>query len=128
MMTRAIRTTEQRRAIFTALQGDHSHPTAEAIYLKVKNQIPHISLGTIYRNLKVLAEQGLILEIPVADGPARYDFRTDNHYHFICDKCGHAHDIEMPLPASLTQSLQRSGYAVRTQQILFYGLCPNCKS
>jgi Fur family peroxide stress response transcriptional regulator len=128
MLMRATRTTEQRKAIFSALQGDHSHPTAEAIYLKVKREMPHISLGTIYRNLKVLADQGLIMEIPVADGPARYDFRTDHHYHFICDRCGHAHDVELSLPASLTQSLQRNGYSVRSQQILFYGLCPRCKA
>lgn len=127
MMTRVTRTTEQRKAIFTILQGDPSHPTAEAIYLRVKQQMPHISLGTVYRNLKILADQRLITEIPVAEGPARYDFRTDRHYHFICDKCGRAHDLELPLPTSLTQNLQRSGYTVRTQQILFYGLCPPCK-
>jgi Fur family peroxide stress response transcriptional regulator len=128
MMTRVTRTTEQRKAIFAILQGDSSHPTAEAIYLKVKQQMPHISLGTVYRNLKMLADQGLISEIPVAEGPARYDFRTDHHYHFICDQCGYAHDVEMSLPTTLSQNLQRNGYTVRAQQILFYGLCPACKA
>lgn len=119
------RLTKQRQAIFAALQGDTNHPTAEEVYLKVKRQLPHISLGTVYRNLKLLAAQNMVKEIAPADGPARYDFRTDDHQHFICDRCGRVHDLKVSLRPHL-QELERAGFALRRQQLVLYGLCPCC--
>lgn len=118
--------TKQRQAIFAALQGDTSHPTAEEIYLKVKRQLPHISLGTVYRNLKLLVEQDLVKEITVADGPARYDFRTDDHQHFLCDACGRVYDLKVALGLHLRE-LERTGFSVQRRQLVLYGLCPRCR-
>lgn len=120
------RSTKQRQAIFTALQGDTNHPTAEEVYLKVKRQLPHISLGTVYRNLKLLVEQDLVKEITVAEGPARYDFRTDDHQHFICDGCERVYDLKVSLGLHLRE-LERTGFALRRQQLVLYGLCPRCR-
>lgn len=125
---RLPRVTKQRRAIFAALQGDTSHPTAEEVYLKVKEQLPHISLATVYRNLKLLARQGLIREITTGDGPHRYDFRTHEHSHFRCDRCGRVYDVDLNVPRDLPQELARRGFHVRTQDLVFHGLCPDCRS
>ncbi|MCS6937235.1 MAG: transcriptional repressor [Candidatus Bipolaricaulota bacterium] len=119
------RMTKQRRAIFAALQGDSRHPTAEEIYLKVKRQLPHISLGTVYRNLKWLVAQNLVKEITVAHGPARYDFRTDDHQHFLCDACGRVYDLKVSLGLHLRE-LERTGFSVQRRQLVLYGLCPRC--
>ncbi|MCI2429894.1 transcriptional repressor [Candidatus Acetothermia bacterium] len=120
------RATKQRQAIYAALQGDTSHPTAEEIYLKVKRQLPHISLGTVYRNLKLLVEQNLVKEIAVAEGPARYDFRTDDHQHFLCDTCGRVYDLKVSLGLQLRE-LERTGFTVQRRQLVLYGLCPRCR-
>lgn len=122
-----MRQTAQRKAIYEALQGDTSHPTADVIYQRVRKKIKNISLGTVYRNLNVLASQGAIQEIPVADGPGRYDYRTDKHYHFICDGCGSVCDVNLPFQANLNKQLEESlKLHIRTHQIVFYGLCPAC--
>lgn len=120
------RITKQRRAIFAALQGDASHPTAEEVYLRVKEELPHISLATVYRNLKLLARQGLIREISTGEGPNRYDFRTHEHAHFQCDRCGRILDVDMGLPRELTRGLERTGFRVRSHELVLHGLCPDC--
>jgi len=122
------RVTKQRRAIFSVLQGNPSHPTAEEIYRKVKRRLPQISLATVYRNLKVLVREGLISEITIPDGPNRYDFRTQEHHHFICDRCERVYDVEVPVQDRLTRELSRQGYLVRARQTVFYGLCPKCET
>ncbi len=122
------RVTKQRKAIFAALQGNTSHPTAEEIYRCVKEQLPHISLATVYRNLKLLSQEGLIQEIMTGDGPSHYDFRTHDHYHFLCDRCERVLDVELPVQAHFHQRLRRQGFAVRSHELVFRGLCPACRS
>lgn len=122
------RITKQRKAIFSALQGDRTHPTAEEIYRRVKRRLPHISLATVYRNLKLLAQEGLITEISTAEGPNRYDFRTHEHYHFICDCCARVYDVEIPVQNHLNRELSRQGFTIRAHQTVFYGLCRDCKN
>lgn len=120
------RITKQRKAIFSALQGDRSHPTADEIYQRVKKHVPHISLATVYRNLKLLAQEGLILEIPTPDGPSRFDPQTHQHYHFLCDHCERVYDVEIPVQTQLNRELTRQGYSVRSHETVFYGLCRSC--
>ena len=120
------RVTRQRKAIFTALQGDTSHPTAEEVYQKVKPQMPQISLATVYRNLKLLAEEGLILELTTPDGPCRYDFQTHDHYHFVCDRCERVEDVAVPVQTHLNHALTAKGYVVRSHETVFQGLCRDC--
>ena len=121
------RVTKQRKAIFSVLQGDTSHPTAEEIYQHVKQRLPHISLATVYRNLRMLAQENLILEIPTPDGPNRYDPQTHQHYHLHCDHCGRVCDVEIPVQRQLNSELSRRGYSVRSHETVFYGLCPRCR-
>jgi Fe2+ or Zn2+ uptake regulation protein len=120
------RITKQRKAIFSALQGDNSHPSAEDVYGKVKPTMPSISLATIYRNLKLLVDEGLILEISTSDGPNRYDYQTHDHYHFICDKCDRVEDVEVPVQSHLNRELDLQGYSVRSHETVFNGFCRDC--
>ena len=120
------RVTKQRKAIFAALQGDTSHPTAEEIYLRVKQELPHISLATVYRNLKLMVREGLLVEIPTPSGPTRYDPQTREHYHFLCDHCERVYDVQIPVQTRLNWELARQGYYVRAHEMIFYGLCPSC--
>lgn len=122
-----MRMTGQRRAILKALEGDTSHPTADMVYHKVKQEIPHISLGTVYRNLKMLSEAGHILEIEIADGPNRYDYRTEQHYHFHCDHCGFVYDVDLPYQQMLNDELTQVGFLVSRHDIQFHGQCPKCQ-
>jgi len=123
-----MRMTGQRRAILDALQGDTTHPTADVVYQRVKQEQPHISLGTVYRNLKKLADEGHILEIEMPDGPNCYDYRTEQHYHFRCEACGAVCDVDHPYQKQLHVPLQRAGFQVRGHEIFFYGQCPACAS
>lgn len=120
------RVTKQRKAIFSVLQGDVCHPTADEIYQRVKRRLRHISLATVYRNLKLLSQEGLILEIPTPDGPSRYDPHTHQHYHFLCDRCERVYDVEIPVQAQLNRELSRQGFSVRSHETVFYGLCQSC--
>jgi Fe2+ or Zn2+ uptake regulation protein len=122
------RVTKQRKAIFLALQGDKSHPTAEEIYRRVKEQLPSISLATVYRNLKLLSQEGLIQEVTTGDGPSRYDFQTHDHYHFVCDRCERVFDVELQVQSQFQRHLSRQGFAVRSHDLVFHGFCPACRS
>ena len=87
------RNTQQRNIIYDIVASRNTHPTADWIYEQAKKQIPNISLGTVYRNLKVLVEEGKILEIN--DGKvSRFDANISLHHHFKCENCGSLYDIE----------------------------------
>jgi len=123
------RITKQRKAIFQALEGDTTHPTADEIFQRVKQDLPSISLATVYRNLKLLADEGIILEISTPDGPNRYDPQTHRHYHFMCKRCERVDDVELPVQSTLERQLERSTrYEVHSHELIFYGICPNCRS
>ena len=121
------RNTQQRKIIYEILKGTDIHPTADWIYSEVRKVIPNISLGTVYRNLKVLKEEGIIIEI--TDGKqSRFDARIDNHFHFKCNTCGSIYDIESSEVANLNKDgLERKGFEVESMDITFNGICPNCK-
>ncbi len=121
------RITKQRKAIFSALQGNSAHPTAEEVYQRVKRRLPRISLATVYRTLKLLAQEGLIREIAAGDGPTRYDCQIQTHYHFCCDRCGRVSDVEVPVQEHLSRELTHQGYQVRSHEVVFYGLCRKCQ-
>ena len=79
-----MRKSRQREAIIRVLMSTTSHPTAEWVYEEVKKEIPNVSLGTVYRNLKLLKERGEILELEQTGHYRRFDGNSANHYHFRC--------------------------------------------
>lgn len=80
------RKSKQKEAIFKVLKGTTSHPTAEWVYERVRREIPNISLGTVYRDLELLKQEGEILKLGLAGRESRFDAKTEKHYHFRCQK------------------------------------------
>ena len=118
------RQTSQRQIILDYLRGVTNHPTAEAIFQQTSKKLPHLSLGTVYRNLQNLVRDNLILEIP--GEVSRYDADLKVHAHFICDQCGLILDIWDKLPlAKITHPAIGS---IKSYQIYFSGFCQNCQN
>lgn len=120
------RYSRQRELIFDAVKHTDRHPTAEMVYQWLKPENPNLSLGTVYRNLNLLVEEGYLnrMAFPVE----RYDANTMPHPHFRCDKCGAVYDLELPYDRALDeQALLASGHDVRGHEVLFHGLCTECK-
>ena len=90
-----LKHSKQRDAIEQFLATRYDHPTAETVYLNLREDYPKISLATVYRNLSLLAELGNIQKIPTGNGPDRFDGRPEPHNHFLCDECGSMIDLQM---------------------------------
>lgn len=124
-----LRMTRQRKVILEALRAHRSHPTAGEVYQDVRNQLPKLSLATVYRNLAKLSEQDLIRRIDSADGVSRYDAVTREHYHARCVRCGKLADVDLAPPTQLEEKArQDSGYRIVGHRLEFVGLCPHCQS
>lgn len=126
--SKRYRLTKQRLAVLKALQGTKSHPDANWIYEKVRKEIPHVSLGTIYRTLSILKEAGLLLELNYGSSQSRYNGHTESHYHLVCTNCGRIDDLELPLGNELERRAKgATDFAVTGHRLEFYGLCPSCR-
>jgi Fur family peroxide stress response transcriptional regulator len=122
-----IRRTRQREAILEVLRSTKSHPTADWVYQEVRKEMPHVSLGTIYRNLRTLSENGEILELSYGSNHSRFDANADCHYHFICENCGSIEDLDMDCMPELEKKVEKIGdYQVSAHRLEFHGICPDC--
>src|SRR5215475_13607127 len=118
LRARGLRLTGPRRAILDVLRGTDSHPTAEWVHRVVRRRLPRVSLGTVYRNLRLLVAEGLAAEIP---GPhARFDANLEAHHHFTCVRCGRILDVDGRIAA-------RTGLSITHQRIEFFGRCLQCR-
>ena len=118
----------KRDAILTCLQQTTAHPSAEWVYARLKPEIPDLSLGTVYRNLSLFKQQGVIASVGAVNGVERFDYNTDPHVHFICNECNRVldmHTVEVPT-ALLDTAEKASGGQVNTCQLTFTGLCGDC--
>ena len=121
------RMTQQRRTILEELGKLTCHPTADEIYRLVRHRLPKISIATVYRNLEILSEEGLVWKMDVAGAQRRFDATTANHYHIRCDACGRVDDVHMePISAIENTAEKISGYQVLTHRVEFAGICPDC--
>ena len=124
-----LKYSRQRESIKHYLDTHRTHPTAETVYQNVKQQFPNISLGTVYRNLNLLADRGDILRISPGNGPDHYDADCSQHYHFICKQCGIVLDIDMEHQAQLDEIATRQFDGTITNHVThFFGLCPECNT
>lgn len=127
MLTQATKRSKQREKIFQVLKRTSSHPTAEWIYERVKEQMPRISLGTVYRNLHILKSQGKIRELDFGEGLHRYDSMVQDHYHFVCEHCGQVADLDVPPQPDLHDRVRTSvAGEIRSHRLDFYGVCLDC--
>lgn len=122
------RFTEQRAAVFRYLVSTDVHPTADEVYLAVREDLPAISLATVYKSLETLVGCGLAVKLTYADHSARYDGNTDPHHHARCMACGRVLDIAGEIPAADIEELRRnaSGFTVTGYRLELAGYCSEC--
>lgn len=129
-MTEKIRSmTRQRRVILQELQKVTTHPTADQVYEMVRKKLPRISLATVYRNLDLLARDGLIRKLGTAGTQMRFDGNPADHYHIRCTRCYRVDDI--PAGAVMVKDEgvgERTGYLIDGFHLEYSGLCPECQT
>ncbi len=123
----ALKYSRQRELIKSFLMGRLDHPTAEIIYRNVRQQNPTISLGTVYRNLTLLADLGEIQRLRLGDGTDRFDGDTSPHYHFICRECGCVQDLRTDgIDGILETAREHFEGRITGHMTFFYGICATC--
>jgi len=123
----SYRITPQRKKILELLTNTREHPTADQIYKKLKGKFPRLSLGTVYRNLRVLKEQGQIWELDFGTGLSHFDATIHSHYHFICKNCHKIYDIRIPSIRELDEKVRAvTGFRIYSHRLEFFGLCDTC--
>ncbi len=124
---KTLKYSRQREAIVDSLKNRTDHPTAEMVYNDIKKIYPNISLGTVYRNLALLSENGIIIRINCGDDAERFDGNTQPHYHFICRECGNVLDLEMD-SLDFINTLASTSFngKILGNFTYFYGFCENC--
>lgn len=127
MNNRRYKRSRQREYIYKLLQNTDKHPTASWIYDQLKPEFPNLSMGTVYRNINILLDQGLIQKIEAGSSFDRYDANTEPHYHFLCNECGAVDDIPFEIFKTLNEDVSQStGYKIEGHRLDFYGICPEC--
>ena len=119
----------QREEIIEVIKNSYNHPTAEDIYMIVKGKDPAVSRSTVYRNLGLLTEDGIIQKISMLVGPDRYDYKRIPHNHVICTKCGKIFDFEYDFKLSILKQniIRQTGIEVSSENIAIEGVCEKCK-
>lgn len=117
--------TKQRELIKNAIMESTSHPTADELFQEIRIKLPTISLATVYRNLNMLANDGIIRKIEMPDMPDRFDCRMTVHDHLYCEKCGRVFDFT--LPQDLDEQIEKiSGMKVKQYNLIAKGICSDC--
>ena len=128
-MERTSKHFRKRDAILQCVRSTDAHPSADWVFEHVKEQMPDISLATVYRNLALFKDQGLITSLGTVKGVERFDGNTEPHVHFICTQCGDVQDLpEISVPEELNSAVaQSSGGRVDNCQLSFTGICGECR-
>lgn len=129
-MEQKIKHFKKRDAILNCVKSTKVHPSAEWVFAELKPDISDLSLGTVYRNLALFKEQGLIVSLGTVNGVERFDGNTHPHVHFICNGCGSVLDLEgVEVPPSLAQkAADLIGSVVEDCSLTYKGFCSTCKS
>lgn len=123
------RNTIQKDLVLKIVQELKRHLTADEVYEFIKKEHPTIGRGTVYRNLKILVEEGAIRKVEVPDGSDRFDFTLKDHYHVKCVKCGDIFDVDMEqLPNLKAKIRDTHGMEFLGYDIFFKGICPACRT
>ncbi|SFP56413.1 peroxide-responsive transcriptional repressor PerR [Salibacterium halotolerans] len=123
-----VRMTPQRHAILEYLYETMNHPTADDIYKALESKFPNMSVATVYNNLRVFKNVGIVKELTYGDSSSRFDCVTTEHYHIICSDCGKIVDFHYPgLDEVETLAEQVTGFQVHDHRMEIYGTCQDCK-
>jgi len=122
-----MRHSEPRAAIRAAVVGEATHPTAAEIHARVREQLPRVSLGTVYRNLELFVRTGEIRKLVAPGGQARYDADLRPHAHAHCVRCGRIADVPAGRQAAGGSPPRRlGGFRILSLRIEYLGICPGC--
>ena len=124
--TRKTRRSESREKILTFLRGTKEHPSAHMIYNALYSDNPTLSPATVYNNLKLFEEQGLVIRVANVNGVERYDANTSDHVHFVCEKCGAVIDIMDADIQGAKKACQVGQAKINSIQIVLHGTCESC--
>lgn len=119
-----MRYSRQRELITEIIKGRKDHPTADMIYESARELEPNISLGTVYRNLKLLSDEQVIITLETVNKKLHYDGDISRHSHFICENCGKI--IDLFKPAETPRELKEMGLKVSGEKCIYYGQCNDC--
>lgn len=122
-----VRITPQRHAVLEYLLTSMSHPTADEIYKALEEKYPNMSVATVYNNLRILREIGLIKELTYGDDSSRFDSNMNDHYHIICEDCGKIVDFHYPTLDEIESLAEKvSGFNISHHRMELYGKCEEC--
>ena len=122
------RNTRQRQVVLEELRKLESHPTAAELYALARRRLPRISLGTVYRNLELLVQRGVIRKLETTAAEARFDSETDRHHHVHCVRCGRVSDArDLPEDPAAWAIQNVNGYEIQGFRLDFVGVCPDCQ-
>lgn len=120
--------TRQRQVILEELRKLKTHPTADEVYEMVRQRLPRVSLGTVYRNLEILSQLGMIRKLELGGSRRRFDGNVREHYHVRCIRCGRLEDAPIESLAAIEDALRPvTDYEIIGHRLEFIGLCPKCK-
>ncbi|PKR76973.1 transcriptional repressor [Halalkalibacillus sediminis] len=123
-----VRITPQRHAVLEYLMETMNHPTADDIYKALEGKFPNMSVATVYNNLRVFLDIGLVRELTYGDASSRFDCNTAEHYHIICDSCGKIVDFHYPSLDEVEQLAEQvTGFNVSRHRMEVYGTCEDCQ-
>lgn len=125
--TPELRMTRQRQVILDELRSVSTHPTADEIYDLVRKTLPRVSLGTVYRNLELMHEAGLVMKLETAGLQKRFDGNPEHHYHIRCVQCGIVRDVRYEDNGHELEAGLGTDFTVLGHRLEFYGLCPTCQ-
>jgi Fe2+ or Zn2+ uptake regulation protein len=121
------RSTTQRALVLETVKELRRHVTADEVYDTISKKYPHISRGTVYRNLNLLSTSGEIRKVEMPSGADRFDHLCHEHYHARCVKCGKVFDMDMEYIADLEKYIKDThGFEITGHDVIFKGICPEC--
>lgn len=127
--TRKFKSSRQRNLILQILRSTKCHPNASWIFEEARKHLPSISLGTVYRNLAMLKEEGRIRELSVGKGVGLYDGDLRNHDHICCLVCGKVEDVPPSGPSLPYSQVENTiGYRIHWHRLEYFGVCPDCET
>ena len=122
-----LKYSRQRESIQEFLNASCEHPTADDVYMNVRQQYPNISLGTVYRNLNLLAELGEAIKITTPNGGVHFDGRTEPPSHFCCNECGHVLHLDLEQLNCINEAAGKNfDGVIESHAMMFYGTCKDC--
>ncbi|MCQ4085722.1 Fur family transcriptional regulator [Saccharibacillus sp. JS10] len=126
---KTINLTTQRQAVYDIVRTAEDHPTAADVMNRLVERGHSFAYGTVYNSLRYLTDKDLIRELKLGETASRYDARTDDHQHIVCEVCGRVDEVMTAIPESwMTQVAEETGYEVAGAHIVVEGVCAECKS